>query len=175
MLAKFRIVLDIFTLFFRTILLACQVRNAEFYKEEVNSLEVFTKLLDFFEISYQVRYNLVVFEGRTICVLLDDKTNKYYIGERVYDLSTKTSDLNLELIEEGEDENYILKKDNYVFNTPTPCFGEVSWEDTLKMHKNGVGTSFLIQVNIKGNSLCRRSWRKTTRMSQPRRFPQPWR
>lgn len=44
-----------------------------------------------------IRKNIISIQNTTFCIFIDVKTNKAYIGERINDLSTKTSDLNLNL------------------------------------------------------------------------------
>lgn len=71
MLDKYPIVMDIFTLFLRTVLISMEVKGASNFQEIVDPEQVFTLLWDYFDIIYQVRKGIYLLAEGDLFVFID--------------------------------------------------------------------------------------------------------
>ena len=81
MLDKYPIVIEIFILFFRTILKNIGLNSADDFRKPVNPHEAIPLLFDYFDIRYQIRKGLYILgEGELVLFLEDSHVIVY--GER---------------------------------------------------------------------------------------------
>ena len=79
-LDKYLVVLEIFTLFFRTILTYMDIPNADHYNKEVNPHSTIPAIFDYFDLNYQANKNGYLLFEEQIAILIESKTGESLYG-----------------------------------------------------------------------------------------------